>query len=282
MVITGTAWVQGTAYFGTSQTVWNDGYNTNFATTWHFSRGDNIINPERGTSPSGACDADDSDGPSSPLDGDGPLSSTHLADPSLLTSADKIALLGPARTGSMRPALWTNGGPMDAAVASTINLFIDPTGRKRIVKNGDFTLESFTDGPTARVYGAPQSFGRPAWTNSGNLPHVHEISDIAPRAKAKKVINAANPAGVLAGGFANVLFADGSTRRVSDNNGWGGGQGDGWIGPFQLGGQHDQQRRFEYGPWLHVADENVYEEVRDDIYLGALRSRLSAGGGSSE
>lgn len=281
--------VRGTAYFGTSQTVWDDGYNTNFATTWHFSRGDNIINPERfpaGGPAYGGCDADDSDGQSSPRDGDGPLSTTHLGDPSLLTSADKIALLGPAQTGSMTYD-WENG-PMDTAVASTINSFIDPTGRKRIVKGGDFTLESFTDGPNAVVADAlraKQSFGRPAWTWSAgaNTPYVHEISDIAPRAKAKKVINAANPAGVLAGGFANVLFADGSTRRVSDNNGYGGGQkGDGWIGPFQQGGRHEQKRRFTTSQWYHVADENVYEEVRDDIYLGVLRSRLSAGGGSSE
>ena len=281
--------VLGTAYFGTSQTVWDDGYNTNFATTWHFSRGDNILNPGRAPAPFyGGCDADGSDGPSSPLDGDGPLSSTHLADSSLLTSADKIALLGPARTGSMRFRSDDNDGPMDAAVASTINLFIDPTGRKRIVKSGDFTLESFTDGPIARVYADRKFFGRPAWTTDqtsaqNGLPYVHEISDIAPRAKAKKVINGANPSGVLAGGFANILFADGSTRRVSDNNGFGGGQkGDGWIGPFQQGGQHEQKRRFGGGQWLHVADENVYDEVRDDIYLGSLRARLSAGGGLSE
>ncbi len=282
--------VRGTAYFGTSQTVWADGYNTNFATTWHFSRGDNIINPERfpeGGAAYGGCDADDSDGQSSPRDGDGPLSTAHLGDPSLLTSADKIALLGPAQTGSMTYD-WENG-PMDTAVASTINSFIDPTGRKRIVKGGDFTLESFTDGPNALDLGGllakpKQSFGHPAWTWSANnnMPYVHEISDIAPRAKAKKVINAANPTGVLAGGFANVLFADGSTRRVSDNNGYGGGQkGDGWIGPYQESGRHFQKGRYTSGN-SHVADENAYDEVRDDIYLGALRSRLSAGGGSSE
>jgi hypothetical protein len=80
-----------------------------------------------------------------------------------------------------------------------------------------------------------------------------------------------------------MLFADGSTRRVSDTTGFDGGQkGDGWIGPFQRAGRRNQGRRFIDYEFSHIADENVYEEVRDDIYLGSLRARLSAGGGSSE
>jgi len=93
----------GTEYFGTSQTVWDDGYNTNFATTWHFSRGDNNI---AATTGAGAYSVDASphaaggDPELCPLDGDGPLATAHLADPTGLTSADKIAIMGPAQVGN--------------------------------------------------------------------------------------------------------------------------------------------------------------------------------------
>ena len=286
-LVTGGFQTRGTGYFGTNQTVWDDGFNTNFATTWHFSRGDNIINPDRfpaGYPAYGGCDSDDRDGIASPLDGDGPLSTTHLGDPTLLTTADKIALLGPSRGMSMDYGHGSDPHEaMSAQQADTINRFIDPTGRKRVVKGGDFTLNSFTDGPNARVQFQREAFGRVAWTHQpSNAAFVHEISDIAPHAKSKKVINAANPQGVMGGGYANVLFADGSTRRVNDNNGYGGAnKGDGWIGPFQQHGLHQQW--YNYG-WVggHIATEAAYDEVRDDIYLGALRSRLAPGGGSAE
>lgn len=280
----------GTDYFGTKQTVWDDGFNTNFATTWHFSRGDNIVNPDRfppGGAGYGGCDSNDEDGIASPLDGDGPLSTTHLGDPTLLTSADKVALLGPSRGMSMDYGHGSDPrGPMSSVQADTINRFIDPTGRKRIVKNGDYVVNSMTDGPNADVL-LPESlrgaFGTVAWTHSsGSYSTVHEISDIAPHVKAKKVINAANPQGVMGGGYANILFADGSTRRVNDNNGYGGAnKGDGWIGPYQQLGLHQQWYNFG---WVneHVATEAAYEEVRDELYLGRLRARLAAGGGSLE
>jgi len=283
--------IVGTNYFGTKQTVWDDGFNTNFATTWHFSRGDNVVNPDRfpaGGPAYGGCDSDDDDGIASPLDGDGPLSTTHLSDSTFLTSADKVALLGPSRGMSMDFAHGSSPhGPIGGEQADTINRFIDPTGRKRIVKNGDYVVNSSTDGPNAGTGLLPESlkhaFGTVAWTHSsGSYSTVHEISDIAPHVKAKKVINVANPQGVMGGGYANILFADGSTRRVNDNNGYGGAnKGDGWIGPYQKLGVHQQW--YNYG-WIneHVATEAAYEEVRDELYLGRLRARLAAGGGSSE
>ena len=104
---------------------------------------------------------------------------------------------------------------------------------------------------------------------------VHEINDIVPNAKAKKIINAANPNGITGGGYANVLFADGSTRRVNDNNGYGGAnKGDGWVGPYKASGTGTAGN--------FVFDKGAYDEVRDDIYLGRLRARLAAAGGSVE
>lgn len=258
--------VTGTSYFGGSQTVWDDGYNTNFATTWHFSRGDNNITSAAAALNAGpfSVDADTRDGNKSPLDGDGPLTTGHLADPTMLTSADKVALMGAARIGD------GNDSTISGTGATTMNTFIDPTGRKVFAKVGDFTVESFTDGPAASVNITAGQAG----VYEGVL-FVHEINDIVPNAKAKKVINAANPNGVTAGGYANVLFADGSTRRVNDNNGYGGvNKGDGWVGPYKASGT-GIAGNFTF-------DKGAYDEVRDDIYLGRLRARLAAAGGSVE
>jgi len=285
--------ITGTAFFTTRQTVWDEGYNTNFATTWHFSRGDNRINESRFEGLhvyKGAENGDDDDPHYCPLDGDGPLSSAHLADSSLLTSADKIALLGPARASS-GSHYDSAEAALDASQADTLNRFIDPTGRRRVVKLGDFTLESFTNGPIARV---DVSGGLPGVTPSymrgsgDTVKYVHQVSDIAPHTKAKKIVNQAHPQGVMAGGYANILFADGSVRRVADNNGYGGGfKGDGWIGPYQQGGRHEPWRLdFRYNnegnAWNYKIDDAAWQEVRDDLYLGRMRARVAAGGGSAE
>lgn len=268
-VVTASADIAGTGYFGATQTVWDDGYNTNFATTWHFSRGDNNVTAGSSGLNTGAfsVNADTRDGSKSPLDGDGPLSTGHLGDPTMLTTADKVALMGPARIGDGSDATINASG---TNAAETINKFVDPSGRKVVAKVGDFTVESFTDGPAASVNLTAGQGGVYDGTT-----FVHEINDIIPNAKAKKVVNAANPNGVTAGGFANILFADGSLRRVLDNSGYGGAnKGDGWIGPYKASGLGTS------GNFLF--DKNAYDEVRDDVYLGRLRARLAAGGGSVE
>jgi prepilin-type N-terminal cleavage/methylation domain-containing protein/prepilin-type processing-associated H-X9-DG protein len=271
--------VWGTNYFGPNQKVWDSGYNTNFATTWHFSRGDNLPS----ASERGSYDASETDPTACPGDGDGPLSTAFLADSSLLTSADKIAILGPARSRGRSDGSRIDL-PLNETNASEINAFIDPTGRKRIVKFGDFTLKSFTDGPNALVSDTVIRKFVPSavsFANQGRYK-VHEISDIAPHVKAKRIPNAAHPSGVMAGGYANILFADGSTRRVNDNSGYGGAnKGDGWIGPYHyLGKQED----VDSAGWIRNfrLDAEAFSEVRDDIYLGLLRARLAPGGGSSE
>ncbi len=278
-LVTGNNSIWGTYYFGPKQTVWDSGYNTNYATTWHFSRGDNLPPSD----PTYDCyNANETDPLACPGDGDGPLSTAVLADSSFLTSADKVAILGPARSRGR-----SDGDRMDLPLseqnASELNAFIDPTGRKRIVKFGDFSLKSFTDGPNADVVDTHiRNIVPAAVRHTSYSPRVHEISDIAPHVKAKRIPNLAHPGGVMAGGYANILFADGSTRRVNDNSGYGGAnKGDGWIGPYHyLGKQED----VDSAGWIRNfrLDANAFSEVRDDVYLGLLRARLVAGGGSAE
>jgi prepilin-type processing-associated H-X9-DG protein len=251
--------------------LWDDGYNTNFATTWQFGRGDNVI-----TSSTGAgrftTNADSRDGSKSPLDGEGPLSTAVLSDASFVSSADKIALMGAARAGDGSDSTINASGTNSA---ETINKFIDPTGRKRIVKVGDFSVESFCDGPSATRTVAAANAGVYGTAAS---EQVHEMSDIQPNCKAKKIKAGAN--GVLfGGGFANMLFADGSTRRVTDNNGYGGAnKGDGWIGAFP----NDPNGTTETSRGTYQFNDGAYDEVRDDVFVGRMRAQLSPGGGSSE
>jgi len=262
--------IQGPGYFGTAQTLWDDGYNTNFATTWQFGRGDNVITSTTGTGRF-TTNADTRDGSKSPLDGEGPLSTAVLSDMTFVSTADKIALLGAARAGDGTDSTINSTG---VNAAETINRFIDPTGRKRIVKVGDFSVESFCDGPSATRVVAAGEAG--VYGTSAN-EQVHEMSDIQPNCKAKKIKNANGT--LYGGGFANILFADGSTRRVNDNNGYGGGgKGDGWIGPFPgdpNGTTETSRKQFQF-------DQGAYDEVRDEVYIGRMRSLLQPGGGSSE
>jgi prepilin-type N-terminal cleavage/methylation domain-containing protein/prepilin-type processing-associated H-X9-DG protein len=268
--ITGTATGQiaGTAYFGTTPTVYDDGYNTNFATSWQFVRGDNNVTSAANAIDAGnfATNANSEDPSKCPLDGDGPLSATILADTTLLTTADKIPLMGASRVGDGTDSTINASGRNSA---ETINRFIDPSGRKKVVKVGDFTCESFCDGPAATV----------TVTNTANpytgssLGAVHEFNDIVPNCKAKKILHPNGTASVFGGGYANMLFADGSTRRVNDNGGYN-RKGDSWIGAYKAGGIGNTG--------AFVFDDSAFEEIRDEIWAGRMRARLTAAGGSNE
>jgi prepilin-type N-terminal cleavage/methylation domain-containing protein/prepilin-type processing-associated H-X9-DG protein len=266
LVVTDATSVRGTDYFGTAQTVWDDGYNTNFCTTWHFSRGDNNITSGGQYS----VNASDLDGEKSPLDGDGPLNSSMLADPTMLTSADKVALMGASRAGDSGDSTIVATGNNSA---DAINNFIDPSGRRKVAKVGDFTVESFTDGPSAsRNLTANQAGVYDSSTNA----QVHEMNDIVPNCKAKKVNTAFGQ--LIAGGYANLVFADGSCRRVNDNNGYGGAnKGDSWIGPYPT-----NPTATTSGARTFVLDNGAFDEIKDEVYVGRLRSILTAGGGSQD
>jgi len=112
---------------------WGKGYNSNYAATWHFVRGDPV-----------ATDGYSS-GAKTPQDGDGPLSSKHLEQTSAAPST--IAMLGDAREGSRSDAGLDTHARVDA-----LNTFAG----KEIVSLNDFSVESFCDGmnATATLFGA--------------------------------------------------------------------------------------------------------------------------------
>ena len=107
---------------------WQKGYNTNYATSWHFSRGDPTAADGYGS------DGDASDPSKCPRDGDGPLNDGHLSGSAV--SPDRIVVMGDARAGD------SSDSEVTGAYADTINAF---TGEDTI-HVGAYTVESFCDG----------------------------------------------------------------------------------------------------------------------------------------
>jgi prepilin-type N-terminal cleavage/methylation domain-containing protein/prepilin-type processing-associated H-X9-DG protein len=271
--VSGTAKQQlsGTRYFGADQTVYDDGFNTNFATSWQFVRGDNNITTAATTATAGNSDVDASkaDPGKCPLDGDGPLSAGMLADATLLTSADKIPLMGASRVGDGNDSTIGTGEVLNSA--ETINNFVDPSGRKKVAKVGDFSVESFCDGPAASVNVTNAANPYKGSFNS----FVHELNDIIPNCKQKKIQHPNGAATIFGGGYGNVVFADGSCRRVNDNGGYGGrNRGDGWLGAYKAGGLGNTG--------AFVLDDSAFDEIRDEMWVGRMRAKLTAAGGSTE
>ena len=245
---------QGSTFWGSSLAtaeVYNDGYNTNYATSWVFVRGDSLPAGTTGTALY-SVNADTIDGDKSPRDGDGPLSADHLAN--ALATADRIPLIGAARAGDGNECTLTT------AVATTINNFVDATGRKKVCKAGEFTVESFTDGMAATFTDAAIGTGQ-----------RHELNDIVPLHNAKKIeVGAIRLNG---GGYAQVLFADLSTRRVNDTGGYT-GNGDGYLGAYRSTGSPTSGS--------FVINSSAQDEIRDQLYVGFVRAIQTAGGGSVE
>lgn len=182
-----------------SAELWTQGYNTNYATSWHFSRGDPTAADGYGS------DGDPGDPSKSPLDGDGPLNGNHLGSSSV--SPSRIVVMGDARVGDGSEA------SVSASYAQTVNTFAD----EPVLSAGDFTVESFTDGMSVDYSAVSGDPGRQG----------HEFNDIAPLHKPRD--------GDYVGGFANVLFADGHVSAVFDSAGLNGDQPDGFLGPYKNG-----------------------------------------------
>jgi len=268
---TATGQIAGTEYFGADQTVYDSGFNTNFATSWQFVRGDNNVTTAATAAEAGnsSVNAGVEDPSKCPLDGDGPLSAGMLADATLLTSADKIPLMGASRVGDGTDSTINASGRNSA---ETINKFVDPSGRKKVAKVGDFTVESFCDGPAASV-NITGNTSNP-YTGSFNS-FVHELNDIVPNCKQKKIQHPNGTSTIFGGGYGNIVFADGSCRRVNDNGGYGGrNRGDGWLGAYKVGGIGSTG--------VFVLDDSAFEEIRDEMWVGRMRAKLTAAGGSSE
>lgn len=176
---------------------WAQGYNTNYASTWQFSRGDPTAADGYGSN------GDVADPSKCPLDGDGPLRDKHLDGSSV--SADRIAVMGDSRAGD------ATDSTVSSAYANTINTFVD----EQVTQAGDYTVESFTDGMSVDFSTVTGIAGRKG----------HEFNDIAPVHNAK---------GNETGGFSNVLFADGHVSTVRDTAGLNDAP-DGYLGAYKNG-----------------------------------------------
>ena len=222
---------------------WQKGYNTNYATSWHFVRGDPT-----------ATDGYDSDGDPSdpskcPRDGDGPLNDGHLSGSAV--SPDRIVVMGDARAGD------SGDSEVTGAYADVINGFAD----EEVIGVGAFTVESFCDGMSVDYSTVTGDAGRKG----------HEFNDIAPVHNPKD--------GDLVGGYANVLFADGHVASVSDTGGQLGYYGDptapeddvpdGFLGPYK-------------GASGFEINQSAFREIRGRMWYGRLRPKAMAGGGSIE
>jgi prepilin-type N-terminal cleavage/methylation domain-containing protein/prepilin-type processing-associated H-X9-DG protein len=211
--------------------IWSNGYNSNYATTWTFSRGDPTAADGYGSN------GDTSDPSKCPRDGDGPLNKGHLSG---TVAPSMIAMMGDSRQGDGSDSLVTQ------AYANTINTFLDGD----IVKAGEYTVESFTDGMSVDFSTVTGDAGRKG----------HEFNDIAPLHKADKEGK---------GGYANILFADGHVDSVND----GGGKDDAPDG--FLGAYKNASGTFEI-------NDNGFKEIRDKMWYGRIRALPTAGGGSIE
>ena len=240
----------GEAYFGgdaDAKDVWDAGYNSNYATTWHFSRGDPSDSTGYASGAKGLAD------------GDGPLNTNHLNQG--LTTAARVALMGPARAGDGADALVvsTAGRQTTGASAPVMNAFAGNT----IVKANDLLVESFNDGMNV-------SWTDTALGGSANQK-VHEFNDIEPLHQPK------TSDGV--GGFAPILFADLHVEKVFDTVTSGStenaSKGDGYLG--------NGVTRDSAGKITAVSmGANGYQEVSDFVWIKRLRNRQSAAGSVNE
>jgi prepilin-type N-terminal cleavage/methylation domain-containing protein len=233
--------VSGEAYFGgdsASKEVWDSGYNSVYATTWHFSRGD----------PS-ATDGYDK-GTKGPDAGDGGLTQNHIGQG--LTTAARVALMGPARAGD------GNDANITSAIATTLNDFIGA----KIFRANDLACESFNDGMNV-------SFTDTAIGGSAGQK-IHEFNDIEPIHQPKN--------SDMTGGLAPILFADLHVAKVIDSVDavtTSGNAGDGYIG--------NGVTRDGTGKITAVSTDSAgYQEIVDQIWVKRLRARQTAAGSVSE
>jgi prepilin-type N-terminal cleavage/methylation domain-containing protein/prepilin-type processing-associated H-X9-DG protein len=260
------------------ENLWNMGYNTNFVTSWHFSRGDQKPALSLSGSASGSLtsNADTNDGGKSPLDGEGPLSEAKLMN--CLASREVVALMANSRNGDgLDAAFGRAGGP----VSNTVNAFFgfDQSGETPIAKDGDFGVESFTDGKNCTTYAAEAAgallLNNGAALSSATTSHdlaVHELGDFYPVVGARKTSD-----GLWAGGSAQILFADGHVGRIKDEGGWN-ETPDGWIGASKVGGANAATNSSA----AYELTATGLQELRGKIWVKDLGSADAAGAGGGE
>jgi prepilin-type N-terminal cleavage/methylation domain-containing protein/prepilin-type processing-associated H-X9-DG protein len=232
--------------------IWEDGYNSNYATTWHFSRGD--VNPgsDGKINTDLKMDPVTTDPSKCPLDGDGPLSEKKLTGGGV--SRDRIALMGAAR----------NGDGADALVTSTMfeafNTFFGTD--QKVVTTGQILVEAFTDGMNCPF--------EDTTLGGASGEKIHEINDIVPLHGARTTAVSDNGTNVnlQTGGYAQVLFADGHVAKVADEGGFADNP-DGWLGPYKATPATLTSQGF-------AINASGYNEIRNEIWLEQIGN---AGGG---
>lgn len=168
---------------GESQQLWDEGYNTNYVSTWHFSRADPTFID--GTAVGMAGDGYDPNDLGL-TDGDGPLSENILSTKGG-TSATKVALLSTGR------------GTENVTTAATLNTFAGRT----IGKVNDPYADTMTGGMTV---------ASDMITNLGGAvgtAFVHDLTSIDPFHQKKQADGS--------GGTAPVLFADYHVAKITDS-----------------------------------------------------------------
>jgi type II secretory pathway pseudopilin PulG len=222
---------------------WALGYNSNYATTWQFSRGDPTDIDGYGS------DGDPTDPSKCPNDGDGPLNDGHLSRSPI--SADRIPIMGDARAGD------SGDSEVTVAYANAINTFAG----EQVIGVGDFTVESFCDGMSVDFAAVTGDVGRQG----------HEFNDIAPLHSPKD--------GDYVGGFSNTLFGDGHVGKVIDTGGQLNFYGDpaspeddrpdGFLGAFKTSAGFQM-------------NDSAFREIRSTMWYGRMRPKPQSGGGSIE
>ena len=242
--------VSGSAYFGSIHAmneIWNAGHNSNFATTWHFSRGDPTTTLDASYPGYGSVRG-------SLVEGCGPLSVATLNKAN--TTAARVALMGPARA-SDGPAFVVRPGSVQLRTGVADGVLNSFVGFK-LVRPNDLLLDSFTDGMNV-VFSDPAIGGGPG-------RKIHELSDIHPLHMPK------NNGG---GGFAPVLFADGHVERVHDTI-EATSSGKSAIGDSFIGNAVTVDSSGLVNG--HVIDGPSYQEAADQIWLKRLETATLADG----
>jgi len=137
-----------------TEAFWRLGINTNYATTYHLVRGDST-----------ADDGYDNDGIDKTIDGANKLPQ-ESDGPLTLDDFDHVApaMVGMTADGKIQD--WVNAFP-DAAIVAQANAFAGEV----IIREGDFVVESFTDGMNIEM-----GVVNPAWVNRRG----HTFHDLAP------------------------------------------------------------------------------------------------------
>ena len=245
--------------------IWDDGHNTNFCSTWHFSRGDVLTTGLATANPNMNASGSTNDGGSkSTMDGDGPLSEAKLMKTQV--SRDMIACIGNSRNGDGNDAAVTD------AFATAVNTFTGQTGdngKPPLLKAGDWAVESFTDGMSAALIENVATNIGVAASTSEPTGVVHELNDILPIVGGRK-----SGDGKYVGGSAQILFADGHVTKIKDEAGLN-DEPDGFIGAYIS----------TASPVAYSLNDSAYaKELRTQIWVRQLGNgqSLGKGGGAIE